>query len=254
MAAKKNNAAREARMAKNNRNLNRALTIFTVGFVAEFYFLMMNNFLVKGSVDRVAATANFLEVFVWVGVAAMLAGLVLLWVRKWRERFLTLSRVLLVLGVCIVLSSRLMLTFYPIGTQALCIGVPVMMLLSVVLLLYQREFSVQALALTATIAAAVLLNRGSTAALGLLYGICVVLLLGVAALLVFVLAARKNDGVLRGTRIFPMKAGYPLTLGVLVGCLAAILLSLFAGVAYYVIWGAAAAVFALAVWYTVKML
>ena len=36
--------------------------------------------------------------------------------------------------------------------------------------------------------------------------------------------------------------------------IAAIAVSLFAGLAYYVIWGAAVLLFVLAVWYTVKML
>lgn len=254
MAAKKNNAAREARMAKNNRNLNRALTIFTVGFVAEFYFLILNNFLVKGSVAQVAATASLLEALVWVGCALMLVGLVLFWSKKWRARFLTVSRILLALGVCLTLSSRLMLDFYPSGTTALCVGVPVAMLLSVVCLLYQREFAVQSLALTLTIVAAVLLNHGSTSMPALLNALCIMMLVLVVALLVFVLVAKKCGGVLRGVRVFPAKAGYTLTLAVLVGCLVAILLALFAGAAYYIVWVASAALFALAVWYTVKML
>ena len=41
---------------------------------------------------------------------------------------------------------------------------------------------------------------------------------------------------------------------VLVLSIAAIAVSLFAGLAYYVIWGAAVLLFVLAVWYTVKML
>ena len=40
----------------------------------------------------------------------------------------------------------------------------------------------------------------------------------------------------------------------LVLSIAAIAVSLFAGLAYYVIWGAALLLFVLAVWYTVKML
>lgn len=253
MAAKKNNAAREARMAKNNRNLNRALTIFTVGFVAEFYFLLVNNFLVKGSMAQVATAAAVLEVLVWVGCALMLVGLVLMWGKKF-ARFLTLSRYLVVFGVCLTLSSRLMLDFYPSGTTALCIGVPVAMLLSVVCLLYQREFSVQALALTMTIAAAVLLNHGSTSMPGLLRAMCIALLVLVAALAVLVLMAKMNGGVLRGVRVFPTRAGYGLTLGVLAGCIAAILVALATSAAYYVIWAAAVVLFALAVRYTVKML
>ena len=55
--------------------------------------------------------------------------------------------------------------------------------------------------------------------------------------------------------IFPAKTNYALTCAVLVLSIAAIAVSLFASIAYYVIWGrGGAAVFVLAVWYTVKML
>ena len=42
MAAKKNDPKREARIAKNNRGLHRALTLFTAGFIAEFYLQLIN--------------------------------------------------------------------------------------------------------------------------------------------------------------------------------------------------------------------
>ena len=55
-------------------------------------------------------------------------------------------------------------------------------------------------------------------------------------------------------RVSPAKTNYALTCAVLVLSIAAIAVSLFAGLAYYVIWGAAVLLFVLAVWYTVKML
>ena len=62
------------------------------------------------------------------------------------------------------------------------------------------------------------------------------------------------SGSYKGTVIFPAKTNYALTCAVLVLSIAAIAVSLFAGLAYYVIWGAAVLLFVLAVWYTVKML
>ena len=76
MAAKKNDPRREARIAKNNRNLNSALTLFTAGFIAEFYLLLINQYFVKGSVDQVVAIAGYLEVMAIVGAAAFGAGVV----------------------------------------------------------------------------------------------------------------------------------------------------------------------------------
>ena len=84
MAAKKNDPRREARIAKNNRNLNSALTLFTAGFIAEFYLLLINQYFVKGSVDQVVAIAGYLEVMAIVGAAAFGAGVVLTVMRrKW---------------------------------------------------------------------------------------------------------------------------------------------------------------------------
>ena len=152
MAAKKNDPRREARIAKNNRNLNSALTLFTAGFIAEFYLLLINQYFVKGSVDQVVAIAGYLEVMAIVGAAAFGAGVVLTVMRgKW-TRFAALGRWLLSLGLFFGVSSLLMRRVYPMGTTVMCILVPVLMLLAVVFLLYQHEFAVQAIALTLAIA------------------------------------------------------------------------------------------------------
>ena len=87
MAAKKNDPRREARIAKNNRNLNSALTLFTAGFIAEFYLLLINQYFVKGSVDQVVAIAGYLEVMAIVGAAAFGAGVVLTAMRRKWTRF-----------------------------------------------------------------------------------------------------------------------------------------------------------------------
>ena len=46
MAAKKNDPTLEARISKNNRNLTSALTLFTAGFIAEFFLLLINQYFV----------------------------------------------------------------------------------------------------------------------------------------------------------------------------------------------------------------
>lgn len=254
MAAKKNDPKREARIAKNNRSLNSALTLFTAGFIAEFYLLLINQYFVKGTIDQVVAVSYFLDAMVWVGAALVGAGVVFTVMRgKW-TRFAALGRWLLGLGVFFTLSSQLMRKIYPAGTTAMCILVPVLMLLSVVFLLYQREFAVQTAALTLTIAAAVLLNHGSSSMPALVTAFCWAAMVLVAALLVLTVMLQKHEGSYKGTVIFPAKTNYALTCAVLVLSIAAIAVSLFAGLAYYVIWGAAVLLFVLAVWYTIKML
>lgn len=255
MAAKKNNARREQRIAKNNRSLNCALSLFTAGFVAEFYLLLINQYFVKGTISQVVAASRFLEVMVWIGLVLTVAGIVLAVPHKKPMRFASAGKWLVVLGVFLVLSSQLMLRVYPSGTTAMCILVPVLMLLSIVFLLYQREFAVQAVSLTLALAAAVLLNRGSAVSSGLLKLLVAVCVLALLALCAAVAAAQKNGGALRGQRLFPANADYRLMYGALAFSVAMVVLSLaVAGGAYWAIWASAIVLFALAVWYTVKLL
>ena len=109
-------------------------------------------------------------------------------------------------------------------------------------------------ALTLAIASAVLLNHGSSSMPALVTAFCWAAMVLVAALLVLTVMLQKHEGSYKGTAIFPAKTNYALTCAVLVLSIAAIAVSLFAGLAYYVIWGAAVLLFVLAVWYTVKML
>ena len=109
-------------------------------------------------------------------------------------------------------------------------------------------------ALTLAIASAVLLNHGSSSMPALVTAFCWAAMVLVAALLVLTVMLQKHEGSYKGTVIFPAKTNYALTCAVLVLSIAAIAVSLFAGLAYYVIWSAAVLLFVLAVWYTVKML
>ena len=216
MAAKKNDPRREARIAKNNRNLNSALTLFTAGFIAEFYLLLINQYFVKGSVDQVVAIAGYLEVMAIVGAAAFGAGVVLTVMRRKWTRFAAAGKWLLGLGLFFGVSSLLMRRVYPMGTTVMCILVPVLMLLAVVFLLYQHEFAVQTIALTLAIASAVLLNHGSSSMPALVTAFCWAAMVLVAALLVLTVMLQKHEGSYKGTVIFPAKTNYALTCAVLV--------------------------------------
>lgn len=255
MAAKKNNARREERIAKNNRRLNSALSLFTAGFVAEFYLLLVNQYFVKGTIDKVVAASYFLEVMVWVGLALTAVGIVFATMRKKQTRFAPLAKWFVSLGVFFAVSSTVMLRIYPAGTTAMCVLVPVLMLLSVVVLLYQREFAVETVALALTLASAVLLNHGSVSLGGAMKALVVLAVLAILALCVAVGAAQKNGGALKGVTLFPANADYRLMYGVLAFSAVMIVLSLVvAGAAYWAIWATAIVLFALAVWYTVKLL
>ena len=250
--AKNTNSKRAERMGKNNRNLNLAMKLLTVGFLAEFYLLLVNNYFVK-----VLIMATVLKVLFYLGCALVGGGVVLLALHGKKKLFAQLSSWFLAGGVFLTLSSQLMLKVYPQGTTFLYIIVPVIMILGIVFLMYQREFSVQTLALSASIGAMMLLNRsvGKTNWTAIAKGCSALAALGVLVLLVLVFLASRNDGCIRTLRVFPLGTDYKLTYAVLAVCLIAILTALFvSGTAFYGTWVLSILLFILAVYYTVKML
>ena len=254
------NNKRTERMAKSDRNVNRAMILLTACLVAEFYLLMVNNYFVKGAVGQVLTMMSVLKVLGIAGAAAFGAGLVMWIMRKKWTRFAPAAPWLLCVGFFLAMSSELMLNIYPQGTTVMCVLVPVAMLLGIVFLLYPREFSLQALALTAAMMAMYLIHRGggSDNWSGLVIGCSVFAALVIAALAIAVCKAGKNKGELEklgGLRIVSQGGNYKLIYAVLGLCLAAIVIALFAsGIAYYGLWVLAAATFLLAVYYTIKMM
>lgn len=255
----KNNKHTE-RMAKSDRNVNRAMILLMVGLIAEFYLLMVNNYFVKGAVGQVLTMMTVLKVLGVAGAALFGAGLVLWFMRKKWTRFAPAAPWLLSIGFFFAVSSQLMLKIYPQGTTVMCVLVPVAMLLGIVFLLYPREFSLQALALTAAMMAMYLIHRGggSDTWRGLVIGCSVFAALVIAALAVAVSKAGKNGGKLEklgDLRIVSVDGNYKLIYAVLAVCVAAIVVALFAtGIAYYGLWILAVGTFLLAVYYTVKMM
>lgn len=259
--AKKPNDNRPERKSKNDRNVGRATALLVAGLLAEFYLLMINNYFVRGAVGQVLAAYSFLQVMTYVGLAAAVAGAVLLILRKKNPAYVKWGGWLLGCGVFFAFSSVLMRRIYNGGTTAMCILVPVLMVLGIIALLYQREFAVEAAALAVSIAALALINGGAEKAAwaGLVKGCALLAIAALAVMGVCALVLRSSGGVLgRGEwqmRIFPENADYRLLLGAVALCLAAVVLALFVpGAAFYGLWVLAVTAFCLAVYYTIKLL
>ena len=188
-----------------------------------------------------------------------LGGLLQLW-RK-REKPSRLPRLLLGCGVFFAATSSLMLRYYANGVTLLSVGIPVVMLLGVVYLLYPREFSVGLSALVFSLCSVILLNRGASTSNGifrirvLVTGAIVV----IAILLAAVALLRRNGGALRRREgdvvLLPKSTNYLLLVAVLAfAMLAPAAALLISGAAYYAIWALAVVIFLLAVYYTVRIL
>ena len=105
----KNNDKRAERMARSNRNVNRAITVLMAGVIAEFYLLMVNNYYVKGGVGQVLTMMTVLQVIDYIGCALFGAGLVVWLMRKKWTRFAPAAPWLLCIGFFFAVSSILML-------------------------------------------------------------------------------------------------------------------------------------------------
>ena len=254
--AKNINERRAARREKSERNMNRAVLLLTVGLVAEWYLLTVDRYYARGTISQVISWYDALGVLVWIGLAALVAGAVLLVQRRRKTWFAGAGAALTAAGGFFTVTSAAMRHFYPSGVTAMCVLVPVLLLLGIVCLFYQAEFAAQSAALAMGIAALVLLGHSGS----LTVKLCAALALaGIAAVLALVWLLKKNNGVWkrRGaeTRVFAANADYRLALGVPALCFALVLAAVFApAVAFYATWALAVLAFALAVYYTIKLM
>ncbi len=254
--AQKSNDKRMERKEKSERNMNRAVILLIAGIVAEWYLLLVDRAYARGNIDQFIRWYDVLGVLRWIGLALLAAGVVLYVLRKEKPWFSWLSATLAGVGVFFAFTSICMRYVYPTSVTVMCVLVPVLMILGIIYLFYQAEFSAQATALAMALGALVLLSRSrSTAVLA-----CAVLaLLGVAAVLVGTVLLKKENGVLKlggkRLRLFAPDMDYRLTLGVPALCLVLVLAALvLPAAAFYATWGLAIVTFVLAVYYTIKLL
>lgn len=254
--AQNNNDKRAAHREKSDRNMNRAVILLTAGLVAEWYLLMVDRYYARGTISQVVGWYDFLGVMRWAALAVFAAGVGLLLLRARKAWFMRAGGILAAVGGFFAFTSFAMRHFYPISVTVMCVLVPVLLILGIVYLFYQAEFSVQATALAMGLGALVLLGRSGTTAVKA----CAILaILGICALIVCTAVLRRNSGVLtfRGKkqRVFEANTDYRLTLGVPGLCLALVAAALVVpSVAFYATWALGVAAFALAVYYTIKLM
>ena len=254
--AQKTNDKRALRREKSERNMNRAVILLIAGLVAEWYLLMADRYYARGTMTQVVAWYDYLGVMRWAALAVLAVGIVMMALRDRKPLVNRIGGVLTGVGVFFAFTSVAMRHYYPTSVTVLCVMVPVLLLLGIIYLFYQAEFSLQATELAMALGALVLLNRSGSMAVK----VCAAMaLVGIAVLLGCTLALRKHDGALQlrgdAVRLFAPKADYRLALGVPALCLVAVIASLAAPTAaFYATWVLAIVAFVLAVYYTIKLM
>jgi hypothetical protein len=235
-----------------------AMKFLLAGCVAELYLLLVRRFYVNGTLRQVVAWDTALQVLLFVGLGALVLGVVLaaVWRRAcgWKR---TLAWCLVGAGVLLSAGNWLIRASVPTGTTVLCVVVPVVALLAILWVLYDRECAISLTVLGAALLVLWVSRRSAGNVLWrtrVVIGACVFVALAVLVALV-VYRAERAGGVLRGRRILPAAADcLVIYLSCGLAAVVTVLGLLSAAAAYYAIWVVAILGFALAGYYTVKQL
>ncbi|MBU5626025.1 hypothetical protein KQI82_03600 [Oscillibacter sp. MSJ-2] len=251
--AKKTNPASSRNIRKGNAVFHASMAVFLAGCAAEIYLLFINKYLVDGTLDQVLAMAEALPYVIYAGLGVLALGLVLL--ALWWKRGGALRKTaawIAGVGAFVAGATFVCLHYVADGTRAMCVAVPVVMLLGVVFLLYQREcfFSVGSLSLA--LIALYACRRSFSPNVKI--AVCVLIAV-LALIVVLVRMAEKNGGRLKDIRLFAKETDYLPVYGSIGLSAASLAVTLIVNsAAYYAMWLLGAVLFALAVYYTVKQL
>ncbi|MCI8398914.1 MAG: hypothetical protein HFF90_05885 [Oscillibacter sp.] len=250
MAKNPNAKSGSAKRGERSELLNGAMIFFLAGCVAEIYLFMIRRYYINGNVEQNLQWDDYLKTLTWVGLAVLAAGVVLsvLWNKYKGKRLIgwTVAGAGLFLGG----ASWFIRMYYIPAVTLLSVVVPVAMVLSILWAMYDRECSVSLTVLSASIIVVWVCRRLiNHQVLGTPMRICAVLFLAALALLAW-LTKKEKLGFLLPPNADPL----PIYLACGLSVAGVVIALLSATVAYYAMWALAIIVFALAVYYTVKLL
>ena len=251
---------REARRHQEDRALNKALIWVGVAIVLEFLLVLVNRYYINyntstESIKRVLAIQAALVGLRWVSLVALAVCVVWMLVQLSKNGNAVLPGVLAIAAGGLLLCSHVILNFRDTGLRMMFWMVPAWAALALVYYLYQREFFFSALISGLGLLGLWFVRHASP--LGL-YTILVVVVLVLLTLGLFLL--KKKDGLFQlgkgKARLLPAEANYSLIFLSFVVSLVVIALAAFVGgsMAYYLLYAMVAWLFALLVYYTVKMI
>ena len=232
---------REAQRRQEDRDLNRALIWVGAAVVLEFLLSLINKYYINfrttpESINLALAISAALNGLRWVSLAALAACVVWVVLRLKQGGRAGLQLSLAAVSAALYLCAQITLVFQESGIRMLFWLVPAWAALALVYYLYQREF---------------FLSASSFYTIG---AVAVILVLAVMMLWLKGHGGRLFSG--EAGQLLPEEAGYPLMLLSCVISLAAIAIAAFVGgaLSYYLLYAMVAWLFALLVYYTVKMM
>ena len=250
---------REAQRRQEERDLNRALIWVGAAVVLEFLLSLINKYYINfrttpESINLALAISAALNGLRWVSLAALAACVVWVVLRLKQGGRAGLQLSLAAVSAALYLCAQITLVFQESGIRMLFWLVPAWAALALVYYLYQREFFLSALVSGVGVLGLWFVRHAGASSFYTIGAVAVILVLAV-----MMLWLKGHGGSLfsgEAGQLLPEEAGYPLMLLSCVISLAAIAIAAFVGgaLSYYLLYAMVAWLFALLVYYTVKMM
>lgn len=251
---------REARRRQEDRALNKALIWVGAAIILEFLLVLVNRYYINyttatESINRVLAIQAGLNALRWVSLAALVVCVVWMLMRLSKNGNAVLPGVLSIAAGMLLLCSHVILNFRDSGLRMLFWLVPAWAALALVYYLYQREFFFSALMSGVGVLGLWFVRHAGATSLYTIVTVVVIVLLAAG---LFVMKQKSGMFALgKGkARLLPEEANYSLIFLSCLVSLVVIALAAFVGgsLAYYLLYAMVAWLFALLVYYTVKMI
>ena len=251
---------REARRRQEDRDLNRALIWVGAAIVLEFLLVLVNKYYINyrtttESINLAVAFNTGLHVLRWISLAGVIACLV--WALLRLRRGSNVARPLTIMAgsFVLLLCCHVVLAFQVAGVRMLFWLVPAWAALALVYYLYQREFFLAALVSGFVVLGLWFVRHAGAFSLYTIAAIAAIVVLAIAFIWMQNHQGRLiiKEGV---KRVLPAEAGYLLMYASCAVSIAAIAAAIALGgaVSYYLLFAMVAWLFALLVYYTVKMM
>ena len=251
---------REERRRQEDIALNRGLLWVGAAILMELLLMLVNKYYINyystvESINMVYAFDAGLKAVRIVALIALAASAVWCFLRFSREgRTGTMPLVLVAAFSAVTAIAHITICFKDAGVRMLFLLVPAWAALALVYYLYQREFFLSALVSGVGVLGLWFVRHAGASSLYTIGAVVVILLL--AGIMLWL---KGHNGRLfpgEAGQLLPAEAGYPLMLLSCVVGLAAIAIAAFVGVAlsFYLLYAMVAWLFALLVYYTVKMM
>ena len=240
----------KSKPAKRDNSMYGAMIVFSAGFLAELYLLVIRRYYINGVVNTMLAWHEYLRTFAILGAAVLALGVVLSAVWRADKKKRVVGWTLTGCGAFLAVASLLIRMTQASAVTLFSVIVPVMMVLSVIWAFYERECSAALTVMSVSLVVLWVIRRlFSHVTLGMPMRVCAVVYLLLLAGLAWMAKNQKLDKFFPGkTDLLPIYIACGLSAaGVVLGLFNAML-------AYYAMGCLGIALFALAVYYTVRLL